>query len=195
MATKPLQRNSPARKALIAEGALRLLSERGSHGLTHRAVDALLRLPTGSTSYYFSSRMALLCAAADCLFELDRADVLSFWDRDGELDVKALVSAWTSPPWHPRLLARLELCLEAARHPELQQHLLDKREFFRNEACAMMARRGEADPLAAADLALAQAAGELLRGAVFGIQPTQEPPRREATQPDTRPRGNSSKQY
>lgn len=184
------------RKTLIAEGALSLLSKHGSHGLTHRAVDALLELPAGSTSYYFSSRLALLCAAADCLFEQDRTDVLTFWDRDGELDVKALVSAWSSPPWHPRLLARLELCLEAARNPQMQQHLLSQREFYRNELYAMMERRGNDDPLKAADQELALAAGELLHKAVFDMQPaTQQQTRRKTTGPETRPKGNSSKQY
>lgn len=42
-----------SRRELIAQGAFEVLCDRGSHGVTHRAVDTQLSLPTGSTSYYF----------------------------------------------------------------------------------------------------------------------------------------------
>ncbi len=157
-----------ARRDAIAAGALQALAERGGHGLTHRAVDAALSLPAGSTSYYFNSRAALLVAAADALFAIDKAEIAGLLDVGGELDVDALLRAWTAPQARPRLLARLEFFLEASRNAEFRQHLSGQRAFFRAAAEAAMARRGEADPAAAADRAIARFEGELLAIAAFG---------------------------
>lgn len=49
-----------ARRAAIAETAIELIAREGLRGLTHRAVDARLGLPAGSTSYYARTRQALL---------------------------------------------------------------------------------------------------------------------------------------
>jgi len=56
---------SPAaeRRERIADAVISVLAERGSRGLTHRAVDEVAGLPTDSTSYYFRTRAELLAAA------------------------------------------------------------------------------------------------------------------------------------
>jgi len=155
------------RRNTIAAGALTVLSQRGSHGLTHRAVDVAAGLPQGSTSYYFNARADLLVAASDALFELDKAEFLALHDEQGALDVEGLLSSWLSPLARDRLLARLELFLEAARNPDFRAHLTHQRAFFQAATQKLMARRGVKDPDEAADRAIAQFEGELLRRAAF----------------------------
>jgi DNA-binding transcriptional regulator YbjK len=99
----------------IAEAALELLAREGARGLTHRAVDHELKLPAGSTSYYFSTRATLLLAAAERLVELDMIDIAA--TPDGIDGAVALVERWLSPARRTRSLARMELLLTSARDP------------------------------------------------------------------------------
>jgi DNA-binding transcriptional regulator YbjK len=104
------------RRTRIAEAAIDVLARQGARGLTHRAVDASLGLPAGSTSYYFSTRSALLLAAAERLLDLDKADVEAIGMAKGGGAV-ALVQHWLSPARRTRALARMELLLTSARDP------------------------------------------------------------------------------
>lgn len=106
------------RRARIADAALDLLAGEGARGLTHRAVDARLRLPDGSTSYYFRTRAALLLAAAERLVELDTADLARL--PAGVTGVATLVERWLLPQSRARSLARMELLLAAGRDPGLK---------------------------------------------------------------------------
>lgn len=63
------------RRSRIAEAAIRVLANEGLRGLTHRAVDREAGLPSGSTSYYVSTRTALLQLVAERLAERTRDDV------------------------------------------------------------------------------------------------------------------------
>lgn len=63
------------RRSRIAEAAVRVLATEGLRGLTHRAVDREAGLPSGSTSYYVSTRTALLQLVAERLAERTRDDV------------------------------------------------------------------------------------------------------------------------
>ena len=62
------------RRSTILDGALAVLAEQGMRGLTHRAVDAAAGLPSGSTSYYFRSRAALVTGCGQRLLEWDLAE-------------------------------------------------------------------------------------------------------------------------
>lgn len=163
--TKKTSTHLQTRRQAIAAGALDVLAEQGTHKLTHRSVDRHLGLPQGSTSYYFNSREALLMAAADALAQADTQDVLALGDAS---DLSPLLALWTAPPARTRLLARLELFLEAARNPAFQAHMAQHRALFRHLGEAVMARRGEPNPQAAADEAIAHFEGQLLRVTVFG---------------------------
>jgi len=105
------------RRTRIADAALALLAREGARGLTHRAVDAQLALPSGSTSYYFRTRAALLMAAAERLIALDMADLTHV--SEDAAGVATLLGRWLSPSGRARALARMELLLAAARNPEL----------------------------------------------------------------------------
>jgi hypothetical protein len=139
-----------------------VLARDGSRGLTHRAVDRELELPNGSTSYYFSRRSALLLAAAEHLAQLDRADVEATANRrDG---VAELIGRWLSPAYRTRALARLELCLTAAREPAFRFMREARREFIARAAGGR--RSAAAHDAGVAWIAVAD--GLLLHGLVSG---------------------------
>jgi DNA-binding transcriptional regulator YbjK len=123
----PVLDSADERRLRIADAALALLAREGARGLTHRAVDAELGLPNGSTSYYFRTRAALLRAAAQHLIALDTADAQHIsLDSAG---LASLLGRWLSSDGRMRSLARMELLLAAARDPELE-FMLDARKRF-----------------------------------------------------------------
>ena len=63
------------RRGRIAAAAARVLATDGLRGLTHRAVDRQAELSSGSTSYYASTRTALLRLVAERLAARTREDV------------------------------------------------------------------------------------------------------------------------
>ncbi|WP_270365907.1 TetR/AcrR family transcriptional regulator [Microbacterium algeriense] len=58
-----------ARRRTIADAGLAVLARDGSRGLTHRAIDALAEVPTGTTSNYFRTRDALIEGLVDRIGE------------------------------------------------------------------------------------------------------------------------------
>ena len=109
------------RRVRIADAVITVLAERGSRGLTHRAVDETAGLPTGSTSYYFGSRAELLAAAVPRLAELDVAVLDDSGDPRRRL-VRILGDSLHGAG-RRRTIARYELVLEAARRPEIHRAL------------------------------------------------------------------------
>ena len=57
------------RPVRIADAALQLIAASGLHAVTHRAIDARLDLPPGTTSYYARTRAELITRALDLLVE------------------------------------------------------------------------------------------------------------------------------
>jgi AcrR family transcriptional regulator len=97
--------------------------------LTHRHVDDLAGLPSGTTSNYFRTRQALLEATAARTVDLHwrRVELLrtavGLLTRDG---VKALMTRMLAEPDEQTrryTLARFELFMEGTRRPELQPFL------------------------------------------------------------------------
>ena len=82
----------PTRREQLLDTAIRLIGERGIHGLTHRSLDAAAKLPAGSTSNHFRTRDALLNAVVERFAARERAN----WE---ELATRAV-------PTTPRELAR-----------------------------------------------------------------------------------------
>jgi DNA-binding transcriptional regulator YbjK len=154
--------NVQDRRTLIAEAALELLAREGARGLTHRGVDRELALPDGSTSYYYSTRSALLLAAAERLVVLDMADIDAI--PDSLAGVAALVELWLSPAHRTRSLARVELLLTSARDPAFR--------FMQEARSQFIERAGRGATPAAARIAgltlTALADGLLMHGLVTG---------------------------
>ncbi len=108
------------RRTTIADAVLTVLSERGSRGLTHRAVDEVAGLPTGSTSYYFRSRVALVETAVNRLADLDLASLEAGNVNDPHSLLRQVLEDTLHGPGRERTLARYELVLEGARRPEVR---------------------------------------------------------------------------
>jgi DNA-binding transcriptional regulator YbjK len=144
------------RRTELADAALVVLGERGSNGLTHRAVDEAAGLPAGSTSNHFRTRAALLEAAARRHVELDLpepADVETVVDATQPLSreqMKLLILANLEPVLAPEartmLVARYELALEATRNPELRAVMDGSRQRFRDLVALLLVAGGCARP-------------------------------------------------
>lgn len=141
-----------ARHQLIADAALEVLAQQGSRGLTHRAVDAAADLPSGSTSYYYRSRAALLSACVWRLIERDYAEferlppltLTAGPDEIAEI-LAGLLHRWITAD-RLRHLARYELSLEAVRRPELGAELHRAGRELRERVSAALAGFGVAAP-------------------------------------------------
>src|SRR3954462_7251392 len=109
------------RRSTILDGALAVLAEQGMRGLTHRAVDAAADLPSGSTSYYFRSRAALVAGCVQRLLERDlEQDVAAAGAAvpdggDGLVDALVGVGVRMATTERHRTLARYELSLAGVR--------------------------------------------------------------------------------
>lgn len=117
----------------VLDAAIEVLGSRGSRGLTHRAVDEVAGVPSGSTSNYFRTRDSLLEGIVVRLVERDRADwdLLTTVPVPETLDgVVAGMTAWIRHSLgadRTRTAARYALFLESAVNPDLQDPLLRAR--------------------------------------------------------------------
>ena len=133
--------SNPRRRADVTDAALIILGRDGGRALTHRAVDALAEVPSGTCANYFPTRATLLLAMAKRIFdrlEPDR-DHLSQLEHATERDPLAeyvgyVVERLTRNPDLARAL--IELRLEASR--DLEVH----------DALAPFLRQGLSDDLA-----------------------------------------------
>ena len=66
------------RPVRIADAALQLIAAAGLHAVTHRAIDARLELPPGTTSYYARTRAELVTRALDLLVERYNETMVDF---------------------------------------------------------------------------------------------------------------------
>ncbi|MBT2467466.1 TetR family transcriptional regulator [Streptomyces sp. ISL-66] len=168
------------RRALIADAAISTVATAGLRGLTHRAVDAAAGLPTGSTSYYFRTRSALISACYLRLAELSLADVDHFEASHAPPDLESAAAALAALLHHwltvarDRQLARFELTLEATRRPELRADLHTAGLAARSRAATLLAALGAPRPAPAAELLAAWTDGLLydrLAGALAETRP------------------------
>jgi len=105
----------------------------GLRGLTHRAVDAEAGLPQGSCSAYMRTRLALLTRLTEYVtaqFALDLTDLTQRIEDHGEVDgyvvreTVAMLRSWLEEP--DLLLVRIELTIEGARQPAVNEILLEQ---------------------------------------------------------------------
>ncbi|MFF3738112.1 TetR/AcrR family transcriptional regulator [Streptomyces sp. NPDC002566] len=141
-----------SRAELVADTALALLAERGTRGLTHRAVDEAAGLPQGSTSNVARTRQALLELAVRRLAHRE-ARTLALHElpdpRAGRLpvvDALALATHRALTRDRELTLARYELALEATRRPELRVHFDAAGARFREQLAALVTALGSTSP-------------------------------------------------
>ncbi|UGT53042.1 TetR/AcrR family transcriptional regulator [Nocardia asteroides] len=165
---------STDRRALIVTGAVELIATRGIRALTHRALDAHLGLPPGSTSYYFRTRQALIEAVADGITSRSRADFAEMFAPDSleslsgaeavRRELASAIATWLDQLLARRrdeLIARHALIIEVLSDPELHARLAGGL-FSHDRATGLFTALGAPDPDAAAADFLA-----LLEGLVF----------------------------
>lgn len=114
-----------SRRRQLADAGLAVLAQEGSRGLTHRAVDAVAGLPTGTTSNYFRSRHSLIAGLVERIGERLAPTDEDLRRRESEQPGPALFADYVRDIVR-RLttdrdvtLALFELRLEAARRPEV----------------------------------------------------------------------------
>ena len=160
---------SPRQERLLSAG-VRVVAHSGLRGLTHRAVDAEAGLPQGSCSAYMRTRLALLTRLTEYVtaqFALDLTDLTQRIEDHGEVDgyvvreTVAMLRSWLEEP--DLLLVRIELTIEGARQPAVNEILLEQGSQLVGIVEHAMASTGkEPDPVRAQTL-IAAVDGVLLR--------------------------------
>jgi DNA-binding transcriptional regulator YbjK len=116
------------RRLLLLDTTLRLIAEGGTDAVSHRAVADLAGVPLGSTTYWFSSRQAMLREALEhfALSEIETLHERLAGVLGKRLSRRRLVDQFTAhllaqlgeARW--RTVAQYALLQEAARDPELE---------------------------------------------------------------------------
>ena len=173
MTARPRSSGAPgqSRKERAADAAIEVIATDGLRGLTHRAVDAMAGLPSGSTSSCFRTRLALLAGVLDRLVELDEAALAQVpstgWSTDTPERPAAIVDMLTGllvhwlGPARSRTRARMELYLDASRRAELVPELEAANRRLLDRTAAGMRAAGVDEPAAAARLLVAHMDGLL----------------------------------
>ncbi|GAA4551781.1 TetR/AcrR family transcriptional regulator [Amycolatopsis samaneae] len=157
------------RRRALVEATLRVIERDGASGVTHRSVAGEAGLPTTTPTYYFDGIDGLLTAVlTSCLDEdATRLRLLTDTPGDNVSSRRALAELMAERvAGRSRLLAEFELCLLAARRPELR----DSTDRWA-KALAGFARRHTADP-ARVELFVGAYDGLLLRALLADRKPT-----------------------
>lgn len=144
------------RRDLLLEAAIRVISDQGMRGLTHRAVEAEAGVPHGSTTYYFGTRHELLTALMAYMSERGRREIepiargmtLLLADRSKPIDLDSIARAYVA--WIDSAaeieLARYELQVTAARDPEMKQLMTENCDVFRRMCEPIVIACGSSNP-------------------------------------------------
>lgn len=139
------------RRTALLDAALEIVGTHGMRALTHRAVDAQVGLPTGSTSNLFRTREALLVGLGERFVEReremaegDRGEVEASVDGVAEAFGRFAVLATTSE--RAVTVTRYALLVEAAQHPELTSVLVDGADRVDTWGLDLVTRAGSRDP-------------------------------------------------
>ena len=159
------------RRDAIADAAIHLVATRGLRGLTHRAVDAEAGLPPGSTSYYLSTRKALLTACLDRMLAQDTSAAVPVDPEVPPLDLLVEMMVQMARDRPDGQIARYELALEATRDPEIRAVMHQHARQLRAILARILDRVGIPDPEQAAWPVAAMLDG-LLRDRVAGLGAT-----------------------
>ncbi|WP_036494746.1 TetR/AcrR family transcriptional regulator [Nocardia sp. BMG111209] len=143
-----------ARRQELCDAAIELLAQDGARGLTHLRVDRRVGVADGSTSFYFSTRAALLRAVTNRVVAQDIADfeaamaaMKAAGDRAATLLSTLAEQAVRTAvePDRSRARARFELMMMAQSDPELASvfdDLMDRFTAIGEEAVARLQPAG-----------------------------------------------------
>jgi AcrR family transcriptional regulator len=172
----------------LLDSAIAVTAERGLAALSHRAVEERAGVSHGATTYHFRTRRELLLQMLRRLAEREQRNMaahLAGRDLAALAEDPATLRGVLIDYLHlllgqrADLLARYELFLYAARHPEFQPEVQRWRDAFAAMAQPLLAGLGAGDPAAAAPGFMAG-----LEGFLFGqlVSPAAADPEHTARQ-------------
>jgi DNA-binding transcriptional regulator YbjK len=146
------RRRAPETREKILRATLALLAEEGTAALSNRRIAAAADVALGSLTYHFTSQASLLRESLLLYVreEVERLEAIAaaLRERDpGPEEVAAEVEALVGRPGGgPGPLAELELHLQAARDPELQEASARCFAAYDSFAASALGVLGVADP-------------------------------------------------
>lgn len=156
-------------RALVLDAALQIVAEQGLQALTHRGVERRAGVSHGTTTYYFSTRDAMIEALLEHVSERQiewvRARYAELGTVDlGTIDPDAFSRRMLAETMADRALtlARYELYLHAARNPQMQDLVSRHRQAHVSAQADLFGRLGAPDPQWAANRFLSAVEGVIL---------------------------------
>jgi TetR/AcrR family transcriptional regulator, regulator of biofilm formation and stress response len=166
MEPRTRRRRGVKRRQELLEATLRLLAREGSAAVTMRAVASEAGVPSTAPTYYFASKQELLLEAWRLHAEREAERVSQATEAvgsDGSSDAIARRLACfvhdSLGPARESLLAEIELLLEAARQPELEELTRVWHQTLREHVRGALKEAGSQHPELDARLLLAVTAG------------------------------------
>ena len=140
------QARGERRRRAILEAGLRLISERGVDGVSHRTVADEAGVPLASTTYYFESLDELLEGALRLFVDEEAGRLTALVERlDGQAlpapEIARLIRSELEPD-----VAQFELYVEAARRPRLREVARRSIELYATVAAAALRASGVHEP-------------------------------------------------
>jgi DNA-binding transcriptional regulator YbjK len=140
------QERGERRRRAILEAALGVISERGVHAVSHRAVAEAAGVPLAATTYYFKSLDELLEGALRLFVDEEAARLTALAERlQGQdlppREIARLFRSELEPD-----VAQFELYVEAARRPRMREVARQCIEMYAAVADAALRSAGLADP-------------------------------------------------
>lgn len=157
MAVRRHRPSAQARRDALLRAAIEVAAERGTAGVTHKAVTERAGLPLATASYFFSSIDELVAEAFQefAAEEATRLEALAAElaeDQRRPEEIAGLLAEASMPdPLFPWTMAQFEVYLEAARNPALRDHVADALAAYRRVAEVALAAAGVPDAGVAAD--------------------------------------------
>jgi DNA-binding transcriptional regulator YbjK len=158
----PRRRHRPsaqARRDALLRATVEVAAERGTGGVTHRAVTEKAGLPLATVSYFFDSIVELAVEALRVFTAQDAARLSALADelarRGGSADEIARAFSAATAPTHPETLALFEAYLGAGRSPALRPAVTEALRASRRVAEEAARAAGAPDPAAPAQACVA----------------------------------------
>jgi DNA-binding transcriptional regulator YbjK len=140
------QARGERRRRAILEAALRVISERGVHAVSHRTVAEAAGVPLAATTYYFKSLDELLEGALRLFVDEEAARLTALAERlqGQDLPPREIARLFLSE-LEPDV-AQFELYVEAARRPRLREVARQSIEMYAAVADAALRSAGLPEP-------------------------------------------------
>lgn len=142
----PRQERGEKRRRAILEAALRVISARGVHAVSHRTVAEEAGVPLAATTYYFKSLDELLEGALRLFVDEEATRLTALTERlEGQdltpREIAGLFRSELGPD-----VAQFELYVEAARRPRLREVARQSIEMYAALAAAALRTAGLTEP-------------------------------------------------